>query len=337
MEAVLRRNPRTAFRIVMKNTSMNFESLPSDESYREVCRITWFGLWANLVLSGMKFIAGIVGHSSVLIADAVHSLSDLVTDAAVLIGVRYWGRPADDEHPHGHAKIETLVTLLIGIALFLVAMELLRGALASILDLLNDKPKLSPTWFPFVAALISVGVKEYLYQITLRTGMRLKSSALIANAWHHRSDALSSVPAAAAVGACLVFGDQYLFLDPVGAVVVALMIVHAAWRIVRSTFAALLDSGASKTRCQEITAAIRDFGDVRDLHKLRTRQVGPSGFAVDVHVQVDPLMSLVDAHALSHRIKEKLHAVDTEIIDVFVHVEPALEFDPLSSMILSQK
>jgi len=307
-----------------------FSTTANVETLREIRRITWIGFWLNILLSGLKFFAGVVGHSSVLIADAVHSLSDLATDVAVLIGSRYWGEPADEEHPHGHAKIETLVTLLIGIALILVALRLMQGALMTIVGLLHGKTLPSPTWVPFVVAVLSVIVKEYLYQITVRIGMRLKSSATVANAWHHRSDSLSSIPAAVAVGACLLLGDQYVFLDPVGTIVVALMILYAAWEIVRPTFAALLDAGASKVRCHEIAELIRSLNEVHDLHKLRTRQVGPHGLTVDVHIQVDPLMSLVDAHALSHRIKDTLLASGEEIIDVFVHIEPTIENDPLS-------
>jgi len=306
------------------------------ETLRKVRRVTWVGFWINLFLSGMKLLAGIVGHSSVLIADAVHSLSDLVTDVAILIGSRFWGQPADDDHPHGHAKIETLVTLLIGVVLFLVGLELLRDAVGAILNLLRDERPPSPTWFPFVVAVISIVVKEYLYQITVRIGMRLKSSVTIANAWHHRSDALSSIPAAAAVGACLFLGDQYVFLDPTGTIVVTVMILYAAWEIIRPTFAALLDAGASETRCNDIAGLIRSFDEVRDLHKLRTRQVGPQGLNVDVHVQVDPQMSMIDAHVLSHRIQAKLLHSGDDIIDVFVHVEPPEENDLLSAVTLGR-
>ena len=306
----------------MKSSKRDFKRIDNAGILREVRRITWIGLWINLFLSGLKFFTGIVGHSSVLIADAVHSLSDLVTDIAILIGVRYWGRPADEEHPHGHAKIETLVTLLIGVVLFLVALGLIQRAVVAIPDLLQEEKPLSPAWFTFVVAVFGMIVKEYLYQITARIGVRTKSTATVANAWHHRSDALSSIPAAAAVGACLLLGDQYAFLDPVGAIIVAFMIIYAACKVVRPTFAALLDAGASKTRCLEIAGLIRSFPEVRDLHKLRTRQAGPKGLSVDVHIQVDPMMSLADTHHLSHRIHEKLLDSGDDIIDVFVHIEP---------------
>ncbi len=310
----------------MKNGTMNTgEYAQRDETVenlRKVRRITWIGFWVNVLLTGLKFAAGILGHSSVLVADAVHSLSDLLTDAAILIGSRFWGRPADEVHPHGHAKIETLVTLLIGVALILVSFGLVHEAVLTVFAMMHGKETAPPTWLPLVAALVSIVVKEYLYRITAQTGTRIKSSAVIANAWHHRSDALSSIPAAIAVGACLMLGDNYAFLDPVGTVVVALMIIYAAWEIIQPTFAALLDAGASREECETIARLIRSFPEIRDLHKLRTRRLGPTGLAVEVHIQVDPNMTVYEAHTLSHRIKTGLSSELNDVIDVFVHVEP---------------
>ena len=286
-------------------------------------RVTWLGAIVNLFLVGIKFVAGIWGHSSVIIADAVHSLSDLVTDAAILLGMRFWSRPADQNHPYGHAKIETLITMFIGATLATVGIGLVYDAVHSLIGIVNKTAvPPSPTWLPLIAALVSITVKEWLYKITVKVGMVAKSSATVANAWHHRSDALSSIPAAAAIGTCLTLGNEYTFLDPVGTVVVSFMIIHAAWKITQPSFAALLDAGASELQCQTIVDMIRSFSDVRDLHKLRTRHVGPAGLALDVHVQVDPNMSVTDAHALSHRIQWKLLQSGENIIDVFVHVEP---------------
>lgn len=307
----------------MDTSDSNTCSDISEGALKEVRRITWLGLWMNLVLSSLKFFAGVVGHSSVLVADAIHSLSDLLTDAAILIGSRFWGRPADRDHPYGHAKIEMMVTLFIGTALILVALGLVYGAVETLVGLLHRKdPPVPPTWLPLVAALVSIAVKEYLYQITARTGVRLKSSAVVANAWHHRSDALSSIPAALAVGACLLFGEEYAFLDPVGTIVVGLMVVYAAWGILRPTFGALLDAGATEAHCDEIVKTIQAFPEVHGHHKLRTRQLGPSGISLDVHVQVEPKMTVTDAHELSHRIKRKLEE-DNDVVEVFIHIEPS--------------
>jgi cation diffusion facilitator family transporter len=289
-------------------------------------RITWLGAISNLFLVGFKFAAGIWGHSSVIIADAVHSLSDLITDAALLLGIRFWSRPADQDHPYGHAKIESLVTLFIGTVLATAGMGLLYDAVHSLIGILNKTAgRVPPTLLPLAAALVSIAVKEWLYRITVKVGMAAKSTATVANAWHHRSDALSSIPAAAAIGACLLLGPQYTFLDPVGTVVVAFMLIYTAWKVTQPTFAALLDSGASELQCQVITEVIRSFAEVKKLHKLRTRYIGPAGLALDVHIHVDPNMSVTDAHTLSHRIQHKLLQSGGNIIDVFVHVEPESE------------
>ena len=285
-------------------------------------RITWLGLISNLVLVGFKFAAGVLGHSSAIVADAFHSLSDLITDAALLLGMRFWSRPADQDHPYGHAKIETLVTLFIGAALAAVGVGLLYDAVHSLIGMLQGQTIPPPTWLPLTAALVSIALKEWLYRITVRVGMAVKSSATVANAWHHRSDAMSSIPVAAAIGACLILGNDYAFLDPVGTVVVAFMIIHVAWKVTQPTFSALLDSGASETQCRAIAEVIRSFDEVKDSHKLRTRYIGPTGLALDVHIHVDPNMSVTEAHTLSHRIQQKLLQSGENIIDVFVHVEP---------------
>jgi len=295
----------------------------TDAVAHAIRRITWLGVVVNIFLTGFKFFAGIVGHSSVLIADAVHSLSDLITDFAILFGMRYWNQPADQDHPYGHAKIETLVTLFIGFILAVVGIGLLIEAVRLLSNILaGHPPEHSPGVLPLVAALVCIALKECLYHATVKVGMATKSSATIANAWHHRSDAISSIPAVFAVGACVILGDQYVFLDPVGTVVVSFMIIHVAWTIMRPTFAALLDSGASELQCKAIADEIRSFPEIKDLHKLRTRYVGPTGLDVDVHVHVDPNMSVTESHALSHRIKRKLLQSGENIIDVFVHIEP---------------
>ena len=289
---------------------------------KAIRQITLLGAGCNCLLVVAKFFAGIVGHSSVIIADAVHSLSDLITDAAILLGMHFWSKPADQDHPYGHAKIETLVTLFIGITLALVGISLLFGAVFLVIDILNGKPPPSPTLLPFGVALVSIIIKEWLYRITVKIGMVTKSSAMVANAWHHRSDAMSSFPAAIAIGACLLLGDQYVILDPIGTIVVSFMLVHVAWKVTQPTFAALLDSGATESQCQAIIEIIRSFPEVKDLHQLRTRHVGPRGLALEVHIEVEPDMSVTQAHNLSYWIEQKLQQSGENIIDVSVHVEP---------------
>ncbi|MDO4551862.1 MAG: cation diffusion facilitator family transporter [Planctomycetia bacterium] len=301
------------------------EANKNDEILKTVNRITLFGAVINLMLSVLKLAGGILGHSQVLIADAVHSLSDLVTDAAVLMGARYWKLPADENHPYGHAKIETLVTFFIGFMLVLVGGKLMMDAILILPGFWQAKNTVmseAPTVLALLAAIISIIVKEFLYIITVRAGQRIHSSAVIANAWHHRSDAMSSIPAALAVGCCLLFGPAYSFLDSVGTIIVGVMILQAAWKIIYPTFHILLDAGASEEKVKKIQEIVLKCPGVRHPHKIRTRYLGSQSMEVDLHVWVDPEMTVKESHVLSHMIESELHQSELGIVDVFVHVEP---------------
>ena len=293
-----------------------------NEKLREVRRISWIGIWVNLLLTVFKLFAGIFGHSTVLVADAINSFSDMVTDIVVLIGSKFWGRPADEDHQYGHAKIETIITLFIGVAVFLVGFGLVYGAVETLLEMSRGKKLASPTVLPFAVAIVSICVKQYFCLMTLRIGMRIKSSAVIANAWNHQSDVLATIPAVAAIGLCLLLGDEYAFLDPVGAVVVSFMIMYAGWVITRPTFGILLDRSTTTERHDEIKRVLLSFSEVHNFEKLRTRFLGPTGLAVDVHIRVEPQMSVLDAHDLTHKIKSRLLESDNDVIEVTIHVEP---------------
>ncbi len=301
-------------------------SFDTPDNLKAARRITWIGLIANVILATTKFLAGFFGHSTVLITDAVHSLSDLATDVAVLVGSRYWGQPADAEHPYGHRKIETLVTLFIGIALALLSFELIQTAIFELYRMtVDDKPEPSPTWYALVAALLSIGVKELLFRKTAKVGVQIRSAAVVANAWHHRSDALSSIPAAIAVGACLALGNQYSFLDPVGTVVVGCMILYDAWKIMEPTFGTLLDASAPVEERNDIAELLHSVPEIKGFHRLRTRRIGPTGVAVSVHIQVDPAMSVERSHHLSHCVQDLLLSQGPDVVDVAIHVEPDTE------------
>ena len=288
-------------------------------------RITWIGAIANLLLSAIKFCAGVFGHSQVLIADAVHSLSDLATDVVLLVGSRYWERPADEDHPHGHGKIESLVALVIGLVLLLVALGLIRGACITLHDFVGGKRIPLPTKLPFFAALVSIVIKEWLYRITLRVATQTRSSAVAANAIDHRSDALSSIPAAISVAVCLLFGERWSFVDPVGTILVACLILYSVWQIIRTPIQTLLDQGETTEKLDQIRAIADELSDIRSIHKIRTRPMGNGHFAVDLHIQVDPDMQVRDAHELSHRFGNRIKNRVDNIVDVVVHIEPEEE------------
>ena len=282
----------------------------------EVQRVTWVGLVANVLLAILKFVGGILGSSQAIVADAVHTLSDSSTDVAILIGVRYWSMPPDEDHPHGHRRIETVVTSAIALALVLVGAGLLYNALTT----LRDPDASPPGWIAFAAGAVSIATKEALYRWTAVVGRRLRSSALTANAWHHRSDALSSVPALLAVGGAAL-SPNWVFLDHVGAVVVSLFILQAAWSIGRPALGQLIDTGAPEHDRERIKRIALAADGVKQVHALRTRYVG-HGLHVDLHIQVDGGMSVRAGHDISRRVKRRLLDEGPDVLDVVVHLEP---------------
>lgn len=293
------------------------ESVESTEAQnKEVRRVTVWGLLVNLALSAVKFTFGLLGASQSLIADAVHSLSDSVTDIAVLIGVRFWSAPPDETHPYGHGRIETLITFLIGIALGSVGIGLGFRAIAS----LHEHNPASPTWLAFIAACLSIATKEWLYQWNVVVGRRVRSSALLANAWHHRSDALSSVPVALAVLASQIW-PGWGFLDQVAAVIVSVLILYAAWEISVPAFRDLIDAGASEKERQDILEISLTTEGVHSVHALRTRYIGP-GLYVDLHAQVDGTLTVRQGHDIASAVKHRLLNDGPDVVDVVVHIEP---------------
>ena len=286
---------------------------------RKVKVVTWAGMIINIVLSGFKIAAGIVGSSQTIVADGFHSLSDTITDLAVIVGVDYWCAPPDENHPHGHRRIETVITLLIGIALAAVALGISYEALTT----LHEKHMRPPGLIALIAALVSIVAKEFIYQWTIHVGKKIRSSAVIANAWHHRSDALSSIPAAAAVAVAWMFPD-WSFVDHVGAILVSLFILQAAWSIIWPAAKELTDYGAPPDACSEIEKISLSTPGVISIHKVRTRQSG-YGYQVDLHIQVDPAISVREGHGISKQVKRRLLEQGPNVIDVMVHLEPKTE------------
>jgi cation diffusion facilitator family transporter len=296
--------------------TVNTRSMGAIDAPHEIRKVTVWGLVVNLILAGLKFVFGVVATSQALVADAVHSLSDTATDFAVLIGLRYWTAPADQDHPHGHGRIEMLVSAFIGLVLGAVGVGLIYRALLA----LHTGTVTKPSWAAFVIALFSIVMKEALYQVSVYIGKRVRSSAVLANAWHHRSDALSSVPVAIAVVASQIHPD-WIYLDPIAAIVVSVLLLHAAWNITWPALRQLVDAGAS----EEKTAALRTFIEktkgVKSLHALRTRYIG-SGLQLDVHVLVDPTLSVGEGHSIAMEVKQRLLEEHDDVVDVLVHIEP---------------
>jgi cation diffusion facilitator family transporter len=282
-----------------------------------VRRVGWVGLLINLMLAAAKAVAGIFGHSQAVLADALHSLSDSVTDVAVILGVRYWTAPADEDHPHGHGRIETLITVVIGLAVGFVAVGM---GWRAILGLEHAGSAVQPAPVTLVVALISIAVKEILYRWTAGVGRDVGSPALVANAWHHRSDAISSIPAATAVAIALV-EPSWAFIDRVGAVVVCLFILQAAWKILYPAVNQLIDAAApSEARCRIEELALEVDG-VEAAHAVRTRYVGAK-LAVDLHVEVDAGLSVEEGHAIALKVRRRLIDRGPDVVDAIVQIEP---------------
>lgn len=275
----------------------------------------WMGLVVNLALAAAKLSAGLLGHSQAVVADAVHSLSDIVTDIALILGVRYWSAPADERHPHGHRRFETLVTVFIGLMVAAAAVGIGWDAVTSF-----GRPSHPPSAIALAAALLSIGVKEALYRWTAKMGRKTGSSALVANAWHHRTDALSSVPVAIAVSIAMI-DHRFAVVDQIGALVVAVFVLHAAFRIIRPALEELVDAGAPKAHRKELERLALEVEGVRAAHALRTRYIG-SELAVDVHVEVDADLSVADGFVIASKVKKDLLQRGPDVADVVVQIEP---------------
>ena len=283
---------------------------------RTVQFVTVVGMILNIVLVLAKAAGGWFFHSQALLADAVHSLSDLVTDLAVIFGVKYWSAPPDRSHPYGHGRIETLVSAFIGIALAAVAIGLAWDAVGT----LRNGVDRGPAGFAFLIAVFSVVSKEIVFRWTRAKAREVRSTAMEANAWHHRSDAISSIPAAVAI-ALAYFFPRLHFVDALGAIFVSGFILHSAWKIIQPTLQELSEAGVSKEDQAKIYRMAASLPGVLGAHALRTRNAGSAIWA-DIHIIVDPEMTVREGHDLSHKVRDLLVASDLNIVDVVVHLEP---------------
>ena len=290
--------------------------LKNKQSVGEIRRITLLGALINIILAAVKVTVGILSQSQALVADGIHSISDLVTDLAVFVGAKYWNAPPDKAHPYGHGRLEAVINIGIGILLAVVAVGIGWNSLASI----ADEHSTLPGWNAFWVAIISIAVKEILFRWTAAKGKAVKSRAVVANAWHHRSDALSSAPVAIAVlGAHLL--PEILYLDQFAAVIVTGMILKASWNIIRPSLNEVIDAGAGQELESTIIKLTENYPKINEVHAVRSRRIG-SAVLVDFHMLVNPTMSVDQAHSLSGEFKRTLMEKDPEIADVIIHVEP---------------
>ena len=287
----------------------------------ELTKVTLLGSIGNLVLLTFKFVAGVVAGSSAMVADAVHSLSDFLTDLIVLVFVRIGAKPQHHSHDYGHGKFETLATLFVALALVGAAIGIIVNGALKIARWLQGETLEAPGMLALWAALLSILVKEILFRITIAKGKALESPAVIANAWHHRSDALSSIGAAVGIGGAILLGQRWAVLDPLASIVVGGMLVKVAWDLLKVSTGELTDSSLSAETEREIEDIIRSFPQVSEPHNLRTRRIG-NRIAIESHVRLDGNMTLDEAHDIVSAIEDQIRERFGHGTIVTIHMEP---------------
>jgi cation diffusion facilitator family transporter len=290
-------------------------AISAAERARESQRVTLVGAVVNLVLSLAKILIGLLAHSQALVADGLHSLSDLASDALVYWAAHHSAQAPDEEHPYGHGRFETAATLGLAVILLLVGLFIVWDAASR---LFHPEELLEPGLLALVAAVASILLKEWLYHYTVRVARRINSEMLRANAWHHRTDAISSVVVVVGIAGTMA-GLPYL--DAVAAAAVGLMIGHIAWELGWPALRELMDAALDHDRVEQIRRTILDIGGVRSIHMLRTRKLGGQA-SVDVHVQVAPWLSVSEGHMIGQVVMERLLAEIDEVADVTVHIDP---------------
>lgn len=291
------------------------------ERVKEIAKVTLKGSIVNLLLVCVKVAAGVAGHSAAMVSDAVHSLSDLLTDFVVLAFVRVSGRPKDASHDYGHGKFETMASLLIGIFLAAAAIGIVVSGAVKLSSWLQGEDIPAPGRMALWAALLSIAAKELLFRYTDAKGRKLDSPALRANAWHHRSDALSSIGAAIGIAGALLLGDRWTVLDPLASIVIGAMLVKVAWDLLGPSFGELTDSSLPAETEQEIIRMIRDIPGIFEPHNLRTRRIGRL-IAAEVHIRLDGNQSLSEAHEKASEVERRFKERFGRESHIIVHMEP---------------
>ncbi|MBO5632507.1 MAG: cation transporter [Aeriscardovia sp.] len=288
---------------------------------KEIVRVTLWGSAANVALVVFKFVAGIMGNSAAMVADAVHSLSDFLTDIIVLVFVRISAKPQDESHDYGHGKYETIASFIIAMALGVASIGIIVSGCKQFAAWLQGADLEAPHAIALWAALLSILVKELLYQYTVRKGRQLDSQALKSNAWHHRSDALSSIGAAIGIGGALLLGNRWTVLDPIASIVVGAMLIKTAVDLLRGSMDDLTECSLPAETEQEIIAIVKSVPNVSDPHNLRTRRLG-NRIAIEMHVRMTGSTTLAEAHQHASLIEQRLRERFGATTHITIHMEP---------------
>ena len=298
-----------------------FNVMKGKDREKRIYRVTLAGSAVNVVLLVFKFVAGFFGGSAAMIADAVHSLSDFITDVIVLLFVRLSSKPEDSDHDYGHGKYETLATSLIGLALLCVGVMIMYNGVHSIVSAVMGKPLPQPGMIALAAALVSIALKEWAYRFTAKVGRECESQAVVANAWHHRSDALSSIGTAVGIGGAILLGDKWAVLDPIAAVVVSVFIIRTAWQLTKKSAGELLEQSLPAEMEREIVDIVACEPMTSEVHHLRTRRIG-SHIAIEMHLRMPGDISLYESHQHATNIEQKLRKRFGASTHIGLHVEP---------------
>lgn len=275
----------------------------------------------NITLTIAKLLAGVFGRSAAMVADGVHSLSDLLTDAIVLIFTHISSKGKDRDHSFGHGKFETMATLIISVILIVVGAKLMEGGIRSIVDVANGKDLQKPGYIALIAAIVSIVLKELLYHWTAKVGKSTNSPAVTANAWHHRSDALSSVGSLIGIGGAIILGQKWTILDPVASCGISIAIIVVAVKMAIPSLNELLEASLPEAIENEIIATASSVKGVKDIHNLKTRRNGISAI-IDAHIVVDPSISITLAHDIATEVEEALSRKFGSETQVNIHIEP---------------
>ncbi len=286
----------------------------------EGIKVTVIGLLINVILTSLKIIFGIVGRSRALVADGFHSLSDFITDIVVIFGLKFSSKPVDESHDYGHGKIETFATFIVGIFLILVGIYIFYSSVTTIFLIYKGKEVKQPEFVTFIFAFLSIIVKEGLYRYTVFVADKIKSQSIKANAWHHRSDAFSSIATSIGIGLA-VFNKNLIIFDPISAMIVTIFIVRVGIDIVRDSFDELTEKSLSSKEEEEILKVIEGVNGVINPHSIQTRKVG-NYIAIDLHIEVDKSISVEEAHRITEKVEEEMTKKYGENYYINIHIEP---------------
>jgi len=293
----------------------------SNSRQKEASKVTLVGCAGNTILAGIKFVAGIFGNSSAMIADAIHSMSDIGTDLITLVAIRISSKPKDKNHKYGHGKVETLAAAFMGFAILVVGLGVLVNAIGLLIGHYRNQPLESPGLIAFLVAITSVAIKEFLFRYTVHVGNKVSSKVVLANAWNHRSDALSSIAATLGIGGAVFLGPGFAVLDTIAAVVVSFLIIKVAAFMIKDSLLELIETSLPKHVETEILHLVQSVDGVQNPHDLKTRRVG-NDIAVDVHICVRSNLNIQEAHKIAVEVEQcicKKYGTDTHIS---IHTEP---------------